>query len=309
MNKTIIISEEKEQQIIGDILTEVFCPSSEKVLIIKDYIDKNFARQLLDNIDDDGYPTKEKTVVMLSADKQPLKTLNMKEFLRLLDDRFIKMISDEKDRKKFLKQVIKDWYYNKIDKNGLLSVNILTEVKDDNTMKDWIDSTIKDANDFLSDFGLSVTFNAKYDFNRNSYYQECFAIYQNGSVKNNGRIRIGLNIPKIQSEFNRNKLQYQVELSIWHEIGHGIVEYLKGLRRKDTQCGTKIFKGKMLKDFRAIISDEEYYVEEFGDYMSPNGYALFSSLSDFLELYSNEILTLRNQEGGSKWLQTFKTEQ
>lgn len=135
MNKTIIISEEKEQQIIGDILTEVFYPSSEKVLIIKDYIDKNFARQLLDNIDDDGYPTKEKTVVMLSVDKQPLKTLNMKEFLRLLDDRFIKMISDEKDRKKFLKQVIKDWYYNKIDKNGLLSVNILTEVKDDNTMK------------------------------------------------------------------------------------------------------------------------------------------------------------------------------
>lgn len=136
MNKTIIISEEKEQQIIGDILTEVFCPSAEKVLIIKDYIDKNFARQLLDNIDDDGYPTKEKTVVMLSVDKQPLKTLNMKEFLRLLDDRFFKMISDEKDRKKFLKQVIKDWYYNKIDKNGLLSVNFLTEVKDNNTMKD-----------------------------------------------------------------------------------------------------------------------------------------------------------------------------
>lgn len=123
--KTIIISEEKEQELISEILTESFIPSAEKVLVIKKYIDDNFAKQELDSLDDNGYPIKEKTVVLLSKDKQGLKTLNMKEFLRMLDDKFNYMIKDDSDRKKFLKQVIKDWYYNKIQKNGILSVNHL----------------------------------------------------------------------------------------------------------------------------------------------------------------------------------------
>ncbi len=124
MKKTIIITEEDEQKIISDILLEAFYPKAEKVLVVKKYLDDNFARQDLDSIDDNGYPTKEKTVMWLSAQKQPLKTLNMKELLRLLDDKFNNMISDDKDRRKFLKQIIKDWYSNKI-KNGILSVNHL----------------------------------------------------------------------------------------------------------------------------------------------------------------------------------------
>lgn len=126
-NKTIIITEETEQKLIADILAEAFYPTSDKVLAIKTYLDKNFAKQELDSLDDNGYPTKEKTVVLLSKEKQPLKTLNMKELLRLLDDNdeFRKMISDDIDRKKFLKQVIRDWYTNNIDRNGILSVNHL----------------------------------------------------------------------------------------------------------------------------------------------------------------------------------------
>lgn len=123
--KTIIISEEKEQSLISDILQEAFFPVADKVLLIKDYLDGNFAKQELDTLDDNGYPAKEKTVVWLSREKQPLKTLTMKELLSLLDDRFNRMISDDLDRKKFLKQVIRDWYGGKIGKNGILSVNHL----------------------------------------------------------------------------------------------------------------------------------------------------------------------------------------
>jgi hypothetical protein len=82
-------------------------------------------RQSLDDISSDGYPIKTPTVMMVSADKQPLKTLQMKELLLLLDDKFNNLVKDEKDRKKFLKQVIKDWYYKKISKDGILSVNHL----------------------------------------------------------------------------------------------------------------------------------------------------------------------------------------
>lgn len=124
-NKTLIITEETEQKLIADILEEAFYPTSDKVLAIKTYLDKNFAKQKLDSLDVNGYPTKENTVVMLSKEKQPLKTLNMKELLRLLDDKFHNMVSDNIDRKKFLKQVIRDWYQNKIKNNGILSVNHL----------------------------------------------------------------------------------------------------------------------------------------------------------------------------------------
>ena len=92
---------------------------------IKKYLDKNFIKQELDDIDENGYPTKDKTVMMLSTSGQPIKTLKISDLLMLLDDKFQMMISNKKDRIKFLKQVISDWYYNKISKNGLLSVNYI----------------------------------------------------------------------------------------------------------------------------------------------------------------------------------------
>ena len=124
-NKTIILDESREQKLIDNILEEAFYPNAEKVLLIKNYLDKNFSKQKLDSLDINGYPTKELTVILLSNEKQPLKTFNMKEFLRLLDDRFHKIITKDEDRKKFLKQVITDWYNDKIKSNGILSVNFL----------------------------------------------------------------------------------------------------------------------------------------------------------------------------------------
>jgi hypothetical protein len=61
---------------------------------------------------------------MLSSG-QPIKTMSLREFLLLLDDRFHDMMTDDSDRKKFLKQIIKEWYTGKLAKNGLLSVNFI----------------------------------------------------------------------------------------------------------------------------------------------------------------------------------------
>lgn len=123
--KKVIISEAVSHQIVSDILTEALIPSSEKVLIVKDFIDSHFAKNSIDDIDANGYPTKTKTVVMLNDKKQPMKTLQMPEFLLYLDSEFHSMIKDDGDRKKFLKQVIIDWYNGKIGRNGVLSVNLL----------------------------------------------------------------------------------------------------------------------------------------------------------------------------------------
>lgn len=124
MNKRILINENTEQEVISGILEEALCPSAEKVLLVKNFIDKNFAKVEVDDIDDNGYPTKDKMINMLS-NGQPLKTMSLSEFLLMLDDKFHSMISNDSDRKKFLKQIIKDWYTGKLAKNGILSVNFI----------------------------------------------------------------------------------------------------------------------------------------------------------------------------------------
>lgn len=122
--KKILINENIENEIIDGLLTESFSPSAEKVLLIKNYIDKNFAKVEIDDIDENGYPTKDKMVNLLSGG-QPLKTMTLGEFLLMLDDKFHSIINDDSDRKKFLKQIIKDWYMGKLAKNGILSVNFI----------------------------------------------------------------------------------------------------------------------------------------------------------------------------------------
>ena len=124
MKKKILINENTENEIISSLLTESFSPSAEKVLLVKNYIDNNFAKVEIDDIDENGYPTKDKMVNLLSGG-QPLKTMTLGEFLLMLDDKFHSIINDDSDRKKFLKQIIKDWYTGKLAKNGVLSVNFI----------------------------------------------------------------------------------------------------------------------------------------------------------------------------------------
>lgn len=184
---------------------------------------------------------------------------------------------------------------------------IILEAIDMVLAQKWVNKELEVGNEFLSQYGLSVIFNPKYDFQRNEYYKNCFAIYQNNSVKNNGRIRISINFPLIEKVISKENYEMETITSIWHEIGHGIIQYLKGLRRKDTQCGTMIFRKKMLSDFKEIIKEEEFSVEEFGTYMAMAHKNLdtVSILNDFLNDYRSEILRLKNQEGGSKWMSHF----
>ena len=121
--KTIIIDEDRESKMIDNIFESVFYPSANNVVEVQDYLDKNFRKTQSVTLDINGYPKFENTVV-LTQKGIDLKTLDMKHLLRMLDDKFAEMIKDKKDRRKFLKQVIIDWFRNKI-KNGILTVNKL----------------------------------------------------------------------------------------------------------------------------------------------------------------------------------------
>ncbi len=124
MRKTIIIDEAKEQKIIANILESVFIPKATQVIEVEDYLNDTFVPKLTDTLDSNGYPTKESVFIMVTKQKQPLKTFDEDELLTFLDDRFHGRIKNDEDRRKFLKQVVDDWKNGKI-KNGILSVNHL----------------------------------------------------------------------------------------------------------------------------------------------------------------------------------------
>ena len=100
-------------------------PNRNLVLNIKKYFDDNFVTQYVDDIDANGYPTQMCTIVMLSPSKNPLRTMNVREFASLADDKFHDVIKDNVERSLFLNQVIKDWIAGSISPDGILSVNTI----------------------------------------------------------------------------------------------------------------------------------------------------------------------------------------
>ena len=160
----------------------------------------------------------------------------------------------------------------------------LNETTDTSEYQQLIMNILAEINEYLTDFGLSCTLNTKYDFS--GYYKDCVAVYQYRSVMNNGKMRVAINLPLIMSHDDID-IEEQIRISLWHEVGHGIVQWIKSLRRKDTQMKTNIFKGQIVKDLRYILNNEEDVVEEFGEYQSD--VANYSILDYFIRDY-NEIL-------------------
>ena len=120
----LVITEDMEQQMIQSVFTEVFHPAAEKVLIVKDFLDKNFTKQVNNDITPNGMPTTNPAFGMMS-NNQVVKLMNAEEMLLYLEDQFSTMISNKNDRRSFLKQVLRDWWDDKITPVGILSVNTL----------------------------------------------------------------------------------------------------------------------------------------------------------------------------------------
>ena len=96
---------------------------TEKVLIVKKYLDKYFTRGSMNKLSDSGYVVKVGVIGMKNNDGEVIKNLTALQMLDLLEDKFHHIYDDNEKRTKFLKQVLKDWCNKKISKEGMLSVN------------------------------------------------------------------------------------------------------------------------------------------------------------------------------------------
>lgn len=125
MKKKIFVTEEQMKYIKGNVNEAKFPVDPNKVLVIKKFLDDNFQKGGIASIGEDGYPTTISIVALKGTDGSLLKNMDDKQLFYMLQDKFQHIYDETFKRDRLLKQIIKDWYKDKISKNGLLTVNLI----------------------------------------------------------------------------------------------------------------------------------------------------------------------------------------
>ena len=155
--RRFIITEEQESKIIQRLKEEKeiyqmpvdkkankpYCINPEKVLIVKNFLDRGFTPHDYQKIGADGMPVTIKVVSMNAANGEPLKYMYQDQLQDLLIDRFQNMFIDKLERELFMKQVLSDWLGGKIGPLGTLSTNRLLA---ENLSVEEIDARANEAN-------------------------------------------------------------------------------------------------------------------------------------------------------------------
>ena len=122
MRKKIYITEKQEQMLMEHLIMERrFSINPTQVLLVKEFLDKNFQPCKLNEFGANGAPVATPIVQMKGPDGSPVKGLTARQLYDYLEPQFANMFSDKIQMSKFLVQVIKVWYYGRISKEGLLS--------------------------------------------------------------------------------------------------------------------------------------------------------------------------------------------
>ena len=140
---------------------------------------------------------------------------------------------------------------------------------------------------YLNQLGLTIMINPNYIFN--GWKSRWLAVYERSSQQIlNGIISIAINYPHLYSEMCKRRIdkdkfniEAQAKITVGHEIGHGLVDYIKRMNLKPSEL-------KELPNLAIIRKcsekKEETLVEEFGQYQFPEATSMWDSvLADALE--------------------------
>lgn len=119
--KNIYITESQLEML----LNEAYVVEPNKVKVVKKYLDDNFIKGGMPTLGEDGMPKTMAIVAVKGSDGNPLKNMSDSQLFYMIQSKFPKLHSDGKKRDKLIKQILKDWYYDKISPEGILSVNLL----------------------------------------------------------------------------------------------------------------------------------------------------------------------------------------
>ena len=136
--RRIIITEAQEQQLIRLLkedtvqqmpvdkkMNKPYTIDPQKVMVVKKFLDDNFKKGSIERIGSDGLKEVVPIVSIVSSTGESLKNLYKEDLCDLLIEKFKKMFLDKIERELFMKQVMEDWFNDKINIHGMLSVNHL----------------------------------------------------------------------------------------------------------------------------------------------------------------------------------------
>ena len=114
--KKIVLNETQEKIIISKIINEnkYYTVDTNKVLVIKNFLDKNFKRASMTEFNEDGELNNTPMVGLMDDNGNVIKNMSDRQLFDYLQNKFHNIYGNNIQRDKFIAQVIKDWYYKKI---------------------------------------------------------------------------------------------------------------------------------------------------------------------------------------------------
>ena len=156
-----------------------------------------------------------------------------------------------------------------------------------NTFMEYANSLVDQLqNEYLNSFNLKVVFDENYSFKGKNWV----AAYESSKgLISQGTILIALNVPYLYKRMKKMRIKKddwdfnvlaQARITVGHEIGHGIIDYLIENINEDNEAW-----GEFYTDFcNGEYGDEEDLVEEFGESLFSEATGVYTSdLMDVLD--------------------------
>ena len=151
----------------------------------------------------------------------------------------------------------------------------------------------KEADDYakLIDDDLSVYLDEDEDLFKDEEHKDMLGCYE-PNVGEWDEITIGINDEQIQlaceEDGRRDEIKKEIEISIWHEIGHGIIDHFKDFQTGYIELFDFFDKPEVKKIMNLIDKYEEDVAEQFGQYMG-DGNEYYSDLNDLVQYWIEYI--------------------
>lgn len=151
----------------------------------------------------------------------------------------------------------------------------------------------KEADDYvkLIDDDLSVYLDEDEDLFKDEEHKDMLGCYE-PNIGEWDEITIGINDEQIQlaceEDGRRDEIKKEIEISIWHEIGHGIIDHFKDFQTGYIELFDFFDKPEVKKIMNLIDKYEEDVAEQFGQYMG-DGNEYYSDLNDLVQYWIEYI--------------------
>lgn len=162
-----------------------------------------------------------------------------------------------------------------------------------NTFMEYANSLVEQLqNEYLNSFNLKVVFDENYSFNGKNWVA---AYERSKGLINQGTILIALNVPYLYKRMKKMGIKKddwdfnvlaQARITVGHEIGHGIIDYLIENVNEDNEAWSEFY----VDFYNGEYGDEEDLVEEFGKSLFSEATGVYTSdLIDVLDSIIHQV--------------------